>query len=252
MLPLLRHLVCFHSWYVSFFLFWLHEKIYVDVYLKIFGCTLKCFIQFACTNLDGSQKEGDNFLNLLQKEGGTQRGWAVPSEKGVFQPWRKLAIVVITGRARCYVFMITSMPLLSVPSKNIRKPEVLWGFLMYLVGRDVCLVVYRNFFGILKLWWKFQNQCVRAFLESWSLTSMSVWPVSVHWGINPPSTQKRHPFFCAKPRPLEWANCPSLPLFRQSRLYTVFSWIHPPLKIRVFSEPSKRFSFLKSYSVFQN
>ena len=36
---------------------------------------LKCFLQFACTNLDGSQKEGDNFLNLLQKEG-------VPSEKG--------------------------------------------------------------------------------------------------------------------------------------------------------------------------
>ena len=34
---------------------------------------LKCFLQFICTNLDGSQKEGDNFLNLLQKEGGNQK-----------------------------------------------------------------------------------------------------------------------------------------------------------------------------------
>ena len=29
----------------------------------------KCFLQFACTKLDDSQKEVDNFLNLLQKEG---------------------------------------------------------------------------------------------------------------------------------------------------------------------------------------
>ena len=33
-----------------------------------------------CTNLYGSQKEGGNFFNLLQKEGGTQK--RVPSEKG--------------------------------------------------------------------------------------------------------------------------------------------------------------------------
>ena len=38
-------------------------------------------LQFSCTNLDGSQKEGDNFLNLLQKEGGIQKV-RVPSEKG--------------------------------------------------------------------------------------------------------------------------------------------------------------------------
>ena len=31
--------------------------------------TLKCFAQFTCTNLDGSQKEGVTFFNLLQKEG---------------------------------------------------------------------------------------------------------------------------------------------------------------------------------------
>ena len=34
---------------------------------------LKCFIQFTFTNLDGSQKEGGNFFNLFQKEGGTQK-----------------------------------------------------------------------------------------------------------------------------------------------------------------------------------
>ena len=49
---------------------------------------LKCFIQFTCTKLDGCQKGGrDNFLNLLQKERGE-----FPSEKGAFQPWRKLCI----------------------------------------------------------------------------------------------------------------------------------------------------------------
>ena len=35
---------------------------------------LKCFIQFICTNLDCSQKVGGDFLNFLQKEGGTQKG----------------------------------------------------------------------------------------------------------------------------------------------------------------------------------
>ena len=34
---------------------------------------LECFSQFTCTNLDGSQKEEGNFLNLLQKDGGTQK-----------------------------------------------------------------------------------------------------------------------------------------------------------------------------------
>ena len=34
---------------------------------------LKCFFQFSCTNLDGCQKEGSIFLNLLQKEGGSLR-----------------------------------------------------------------------------------------------------------------------------------------------------------------------------------
>ena len=40
---------------------------------------LRCFLQFTCTNLDGCQKEGGNFLNLLQKKGGTQKGVRVPT-----------------------------------------------------------------------------------------------------------------------------------------------------------------------------
>ena len=52
---------------------------------------LKCFLQFTCINLGGSQKEGSKFLNLFQKEGGPQnKGGGVPSENGGLQPWRKL------------------------------------------------------------------------------------------------------------------------------------------------------------------
>ena len=36
--------------------------------------------------MDCSQKEGGNFLSLLQKEGGTQKGGGVPSEKGGSNP----------------------------------------------------------------------------------------------------------------------------------------------------------------------
>ena len=34
-----------------------------------------------CTNLYGSQKEGGNFFNLLQKEGGTQKGGGFPQKR---------------------------------------------------------------------------------------------------------------------------------------------------------------------------
>ena len=37
------------------------------------------FLTITCTNLDDFQKEGGNFLNLLQKEGGTQKGGGVPT-----------------------------------------------------------------------------------------------------------------------------------------------------------------------------
>ena len=55
---------------------------------------LKCFIQFACTSLDTFQKEGgaggrggDNFLNLLQKEGSTQKaGGRFPQKRGGSNP----------------------------------------------------------------------------------------------------------------------------------------------------------------------
>ena len=50
---------------------------------------LKCFLQFTCANLDGSQKEGCNFLNLLEKEGVLIKGWGW----GGVQPWRKLYFV---------------------------------------------------------------------------------------------------------------------------------------------------------------
>ena len=40
---------------------------------------LKCFIQFTCTNLDSCQKEGGNFLNLLQKEAVPRKGEGVLS-----------------------------------------------------------------------------------------------------------------------------------------------------------------------------
>ena len=42
---------------------------------------LKCFLQFTCTNLDGSQKEGGKVLNLLQKEGVPRNG-GVPQNTG--------------------------------------------------------------------------------------------------------------------------------------------------------------------------
>ena len=43
---------------------------------------LKCLIQFTCIYLDGCQKEGSNFFNLLQKEGVPRReGVGVPSER---------------------------------------------------------------------------------------------------------------------------------------------------------------------------
>ena len=69
-----------------------------------------------CTNLDGSQKEGGKFLNLLQKEGGTQKGGGGSLRKGVrgggFQPWRKLwpldllFLVFIREWAYCFSAMV--------------------------------------------------------------------------------------------------------------------------------------------------
>ena len=55
--------------------------------------TFKCFLQFTCTNLDGSQKEGVT-LNLLQNKGGTQKEGRGFPQKGGFQPWRKLWTII--------------------------------------------------------------------------------------------------------------------------------------------------------------
>ena len=47
----------------------------VDLYsMKRNTFTLNCFVKFTCTNLDGCQKDGGNFLNLLQKDGGSNPG----------------------------------------------------------------------------------------------------------------------------------------------------------------------------------
>ena len=62
---------------------------------------LKCFLQFTCTNLDGSQKEGGNFLNLLQKEGGTQKG-GFPQKRGVSNPGGNYA-------AACHICFLGQM-----------------------------------------------------------------------------------------------------------------------------------------------
>ena len=47
---------------------------------------LKCSIHFACTNLNGSQKEGGNFLICFRERGQLGRG---------FQPWRELWQIVL-------------------------------------------------------------------------------------------------------------------------------------------------------------
>ena len=53
-----------------------HFKVFLRIYMHQFGWL--------------SERRG-NFINFLQKEGGTQKGGeGVPSEKGGFQPWRKL------------------------------------------------------------------------------------------------------------------------------------------------------------------
>ena len=52
----------------------------IDLYsAKRNNFILKCSIQFTCTHLDGSQKEGGNFFNLFQKEGGSLRKGGVPT-----------------------------------------------------------------------------------------------------------------------------------------------------------------------------
>ena len=61
--------------------------------------SFKVFHTFTCTNLDGSQKEGVNFLNLLQKEGGTQKG------KGGF-PQKRMGGGVPTLEETVYTTMV--------------------------------------------------------------------------------------------------------------------------------------------------
>ena len=57
----------------------------------------KCFIQFACTNLDGCQKEGVFFKICFRKRGYPEK------EDGGIQPWRKLVWCNILS----WVFLFT-------------------------------------------------------------------------------------------------------------------------------------------------
>ena len=43
---------------------------------------LNCFIQFTCTNFNGCQEEGGDFLSLLQKDGVPKNGVGVPQKGG--------------------------------------------------------------------------------------------------------------------------------------------------------------------------
>ena len=56
---------------------------------------LKCSLQFTYTNLDGSQKEVDNLLNLLQKEGASHRngGGGVPTLEETMGAYLRLALI---------------------------------------------------------------------------------------------------------------------------------------------------------------
>ena len=59
------------------------DVIDVNRRIKCNSFLLSCFLQFACTNLDGCQKEGANFLNLLQKEGDHSKTAEGGGEEGV-------------------------------------------------------------------------------------------------------------------------------------------------------------------------
>ena len=51
------------------------------------------FIQFACTNLDGSQKQGGGGFKFASERGGYPKRWGFPQKRGGgggVQPWRKL------------------------------------------------------------------------------------------------------------------------------------------------------------------
>ena len=89
-----------------------------------------CFIQFTCTNLDGSQKEGANFLNLVQKEGGTEKrgGGGVPSEKGPGVPTVEETMIyfimtklLITWRERTLDHCLWDMGMLKLVWKTERN-----------------------------------------------------------------------------------------------------------------------------------
>ena len=88
-------------------------------------------IQFACNNLDDSQKEWGNFFNLLQEKRGTQKdegSLKKTEEGGGVQLWRKLSIICNLLHF-CVVGLHKSW---SFPSRlslvNVTKPAVFCWF----------------------------------------------------------------------------------------------------------------------------
>ena len=79
---------------------------------------LKCFLEFTCTNLDGCQKEGGNFLKFAsEREGYPERGEGFPQKRGGSSPGRNY------GQNRALVAAQRQSPQEILRSRLIYIPE---------------------------------------------------------------------------------------------------------------------------------
>ena len=98
---------------------------------------LKCFIQFTCTNLDGSQKMGGNFFYLLQKE--VPRKGGFPQRRGGSNPGGNYGLQKNYAKPRGHEHKNPMLPVLQpvcsqcyqcykqcVPSATSVTSSVLW------------------------------------------------------------------------------------------------------------------------------
>ena len=91
--------------------------------MKLNTFILKCFLQFTCTNLDGSQKKGSKFLNLLQKQGVPRKG-GFPQKRGDFNPGGNYDIFAYHP---CYVTSLSTADLtLNFSESNYIYPSYKW------------------------------------------------------------------------------------------------------------------------------
>ena len=65
---------------------------------------LKCFIQFSCTNLDGSKKEGVTFLVCFRKRGLPRKGGGFPQKSRGPNPGGNYVILQITSPGRSFMY----------------------------------------------------------------------------------------------------------------------------------------------------